>query len=418
MGDYVWGIVDGWRRPRPEYWLTKKLFSPIRVQQQPLEIPADGQPLLLRITNRNFFSDLSRYRCHWRLGRSGGELSPRLAPQSSGYISIDVGRRISPGEVLALQFLGGDGRLVDACRLKFASDAKPEWKPSGQPARILQDPLTGGGWLEPVYLEQSVLVRLLGTNTEFALDRTSGELLRALARKEMVLYSGFSLHVMNQAEPLAPFPTGWKLTGVAARTEGGLAVVEWRGDYGSDYTGGFTYRMDDAGDLEVEYDFVYHGAEFTTREIGLSFEVPPSFETFKWWRKAEWSWYSNDEIGRPHGVAHAHTFAAMSIPPTNRPYSQDEHPWGCNDFRSAKRDIYRASFADDRGNGIRIISDGSQTVRATVGVHSIAVKILDYYGGSPSPIPEYVGLFGKGRTVRPGDHLQGKVRIQLQPANL
>ena len=38
VGDYVWGIVDGWRRPRPEYWLTKKLFSPIRVQQQPLEI--------------------------------------------------------------------------------------------------------------------------------------------------------------------------------------------------------------------------------------------------------------------------------------------------------------------------------------------------------------------------------------------
>ena len=28
IGENAWGTVDGWRRPRPVYWLSKKLYSP------------------------------------------------------------------------------------------------------------------------------------------------------------------------------------------------------------------------------------------------------------------------------------------------------------------------------------------------------------------------------------------------------
>ena len=40
IGEPVWGTVDGWRRPRPEYWFSKKLYSPVQIEEKPLAIPA------------------------------------------------------------------------------------------------------------------------------------------------------------------------------------------------------------------------------------------------------------------------------------------------------------------------------------------------------------------------------------------
>ena len=409
VGDYVWGIIDGWRRPKPEYWLTKKLFSPISVDEKSLALSASGA-LTVEVENRGYFADLDRYTCKWTLGSQTGKLRPSVAPQSRGRLTITPKSKPGPGDALTLEFYDVRGGLVDGYRIATTPLPRQEFKFSGKPAKVSMES-DQGDWLSRRYLEQSVLVRLMGKDTEIALDKVSGQLMRGLARREMVLYSGFDLHINRPNAPLPPNPQGWALAKAETRTEGGIAAIDWNGSYGADYTGGFTYKMDDSGNLEVAYDFVYTGAEFVTREIGLTFEIPLDYDRFEWDRNAEWSYYPNDHIGRPHGVAVAHP-AASTKP---RPYGLDDHPWGCNDFRSAKRNVNWASFTDPTGRGIRIISDGTQAIRATMGVHSISVKVLDYYGGSPSPIPEYAGLYGYGRTVKTGERLKGVARIQLEP---
>ena len=132
-----------------------------------------------------------------------------------------------------------------------------------------------------------------------------------------------------------------------------------------------------------------------------------------WQRKAEWSCYPDDAIGRPRGTAVAHPKVPQTVPPGIRSFSQDDHAWGCNDFRSAKRNIYWASLTDHEGAGLKIVSDGRQHVRATVGPRAISVNVLDYYGGSATGTPEWDGTYGNGKVIPAGASIEGKVRLQL-----
>ncbi len=161
--------------------------------------------------------------------------------------------------------------------------------------------------------------------------------------------------------------------------------------------------MDDAGNVEMAYHFTYNGkAEFSAREIGLELELPAEMGRLEWDRaNAEWSYYPDDHIGRPHGVAQVHSACAQTIPPTNRPYAQDDHPWGCNDFRGTKRHIYWASLLNPEGAGIKVISDGSDSIRATMGADTLAVNVMNHFDGSPAGINEYTGQYGTGQRIKP-----------------
>ena len=403
VGDYCWGTVDGWRRPRPEWWLTKKLYSPILVPEKPLALPGPGKPVLVPVENRSVFTNLKDFACKWRIGAQGGEVRADVGPHSSGEIQIPV-RAPKPDDALTLEFFNVAGLMIDAYNLTFKARELPKAAWSGHPARVIEEPVK--------YLSGASPIRLVGKGCEIAYDRSTGGLLKATAGGELVLILGPSLHVMNNAEPAQTSPAGWQFQGAEVDSDG---VLNWKGAYGSEFAGGFRIKMDDAGDAVIDYSFTYSGPERCSREIGLEFELPLGFDCLDWDRRAEWSYYPADHIGRPRGVAHAHPGVPQTVPPGDRPFAADDHPWGCNDFRSTKRNAYTASLTSAAGAGIEVISDGTQHVRATVGVDSILLKVLDYYGGSATGINEYDGAYGAGRTLKPGDVVKGEIKLRLLP---
>ncbi len=422
VGDDAWGTVDGWRRPRPEYWLSKKLYSPLAIEEKPLAIPGPGQAISIPVENLNQFADLDVYSSRWEIAGSEGEARLRAAPGTQGMLSIPVPRPPRPEEILTLRFLDGRGGLVDAYRLSFRPHEPPAFPGSGRPARIAEE--TG-------YLVNASAVRLLGPDVELAYDRTNGELYRALAGREVVMTLGPHLHLQKSKAPMLRYPTGspgkigvaygpedvpgdsvWRLTGSESRTEGGQAVLQWLGRYGKDFEGGFEVRMDDAGDVECRYRFTFRGPEMLVREIGLEFELPLACDRLRWDRRAEYSYYPDDHIGRPVGEAVAHPAAAQTVPPGDRPYGLDDHPWGSNDFRSTKRNIYTASLTDGEGQGVQVVSDGTQHVRASVATHEIQLEVLDFYGGMSWTYNNGYH-YGPGRTIKPGEVLEGTVRLRM-----
>jgi beta-galactosidase len=170
--------------------------------------------------------------------------------------------------------------------------------------------------------------------------------------------------------------------------------------------------MDDAGNVEVAYSFTYQGPDMTCREIGLEFELPPACDRLQWDRKSEYSYYPPDHIGRPIGEAVAHPAVAQTVPPGDRPYGLDDHVWGCNDFRSTKRNVYTASLTDSLGQGIKVFGGGTQHIRVSAGTHEMHLKVLDYYGGTSWTYQEGFH-YGPGRTVKKGEVLSGTVRFKL-----
>jgi hypothetical protein len=171
--------------------------------------------------------------------------------------------------------------------------------------------------------------------------------------------------------------------------------------------------MDDLGTVGVSYRFTYSGPEAVSREIGLRFGLPLSSDRLSWERKAEWTYYPTDHIGRPAGSAVAHPSVPQDVPPGDRPWGLDDHPWGCNDFRGTKRHITRASLTGRTGQGLEVVSDGTQHIRATLGVHEIALTVLDYYGGAATGYTEWDDVYGEGRRLAPGDVLGGHVWLRL-----
>ena len=130
-GDAPWGVVDSWRRRKPEFWIIKKLHSPVQIKDAPLPMPEAGKPIRIPVRNLYDFTDLSELKIDWQLGTRKGTLNASVAPRSAGELTIDAGTPKS-GDVLAIDFRDAKGQLVDSYRL-------PIGKAAATPAPIVQE---------------------------------------------------------------------------------------------------------------------------------------------------------------------------------------------------------------------------------------------------------------------------------------
>jgi len=395
VGDTVWGIVDAWRRPRPEWELCRKAYSPVQIPAAPL---APG-PVRVPVFNQNVFENLDIYECRWTLGGRQGRVRPDVPPRSQGTIVIPA--EAGPNNTLELWFFDG-ARLIDRFQLPFKPRTAEAWA-MGRPADIAEE--------KDRYLSGASVVYLRGDGCELAFERVSGELMWGLADDTQVLLKGPRLHVLKSEAPAGNDPTGWAFTGESH----GDGAIRWNGRFGDDWTGGYDVRLDRDGRAEFSYAFTYNGPDLWVRELGLEFDLPLSFGKLDWSRQAEYTSYPDDYIGRPRGQALAHPPDDRSVPPGNRPFALDDHAWGSNDFRSSKRGVFWASLSGPGGT-VRVVSDGTQTVRCAVTPHEITLKVLDFYGGSGGP-KEWSVLgfqYGAGRLIKKGETVKGTVRLKLK----
>ena len=364
-----WGIIDGWRRKKPEFYHVRKAYAPVRTEGVPYE---KDSCIALRAENRFNHTDFAEMTIHWTLNAPDGTV---LTGTVSG---LEVPAH-AQGEILI------PAAFIKSAKLKL--DFLDAFHYSvDEEAYILgaeREALPGASGETPVLSEQEETVTVSGADFEYTFSKATGLIACGRKNGQVILTGGPYLKLTGLA--LAPWEKeqfSWQITGQEA-------VLTADGAYGKVRVR-FEMHIDGSGLLTLSYtvlDMPYPSPRKLAmrigddtdsggyEEAGVYFTVPHTLDTLSWERNGEWSVYPDWHIARNKGTAKKHsdteTFGLGTEPVHG--YEEDEidpivfGPYdpgllGTLDFRSLKSYIFRASLENETG-GLTALSDGTDSVR-------------------------------------------------------
>ncbi|MFH1941364.1 MAG: hypothetical protein ABIL68_04610 [bacterium] len=210
VGDSPWGVVDGWRREKPEYWIVKKLHSPIRIQEKTLAWPTEDDAICIPVENQYYFTNLKELKILWTLNGESGTVSSDIPPRSIGELLIRINSNPQHGTILKLEFFDVYNRLIDAFQLPIGEkpDKFPGFSEETTPLRIRHEDVLAG---------RSTVVE--GKDFELGFDHGGGYvdfgggfLRRSVAFGESFLMDLPTIHLLPADAPESPIPNrlDWK----------------------------------------------------------------------------------------------------------------------------------------------------------------------------------------------------------------
>jgi alpha-L-fucosidase len=394
-----WGIIDGWRRPKPEYWHVKKAYSPVRVTDGPILDAKKSEPLRIPVKNWFDHTDLAELDVTWSVGNRSGRIAGLKVPaRGEGTVVVPM-MDWKEGDVVRLRFARKDGVVIDEYALPVGLPEIPVAPPTEGPA--------------PAISEDASTVTVSGDGFRAAFSKTTGLIVKAECGGKTVLAGG----PFPDAAPAVFMP--WSLTSIDSHVEGNEAVLTVKGSY-SGTLAAYEVKIDGRGFMTVSFDI--QGRPEGATELGIGFVMPKDVDSLRWKRAGLHSVCPDGHIGRNEGVAvkvRPGPPDAYRTPPSwvwaadmsdYFLYGKDHSGYGATrDFRSLKANIFWAEMAFPGTNSRLIVeSDGSQAVRAE-GLPDGSVR-LNVVGAWAYPDLEW-GNDGGAKKL-PGV-LKGTVRLRL-----
>jgi beta-galactosidase len=384
-----WGLIDGWRRPKPEWWLAKLIFSPVWFPQRHVDFQPGQTSIRVPIENRYSFTDFSELKFAWECGGKKGNLKVSLPPASQGEVEIRIPPGTSEGAKIVLRVTDAKGELINTLAIHLGQECHdPLPQPSGMPG------LTDDG-------------KTITTFYGMKIDRATGKITNSPVTKfpsvHVTRYDFGDLAGPN-SPPYAVFPDEKTRTIDKIdieETPQGLKITIH--DHYDLFAGWISWLIDKDGVGKVSYDYAYSGEEMNTREAGIRFALKPECDTVWWNRWSEWDIYPDDFIGRTQGSARAWRDKKYGKEEWNKrptwPWSKDQTEMGTNDFRSVKYNIYEASLINPKGEGLAVHANADVHVRPAMSKDAANLHILSY-----CRLGQIV--------LKKGDHLTGEFTVR------
>ena len=185
VGYGEWGIVDVWRREKPEFWATKKAYSPVRLMTTEVASFLSGQRLLLPLYNRFDHTDLDEIKIRYTYKGVEKELpAPSIAPHQKGLLVIPA-ETWEEGELLSICFYTATGELLDAEQVSLGSDYHVRLADSEA------SPVNGVLQVE----ETAGMMTIKGDGFEIPFSKETGLISNATSKGQVIIEKGPFLHL-------------------------------------------------------------------------------------------------------------------------------------------------------------------------------------------------------------------------------
>ena len=324
VGYGEWGIVDVWRREKPEFWATKKAYSPVRLMTTEVASFLSGQRLLLPLYKRFDHTDLDEIKIRYTYKGVEKELpAPSIAPHQKGLLVIPA-EAWEEGELLSICFYTATGELLDAEQVSLGSDYHVRLADSEA------SPVNGVLQVE----ETAGMMTIKGDGFEIPFSKETGLISNATSKGQVIIEKGPFLHldinlnhltgaeVRKSARKFLTSDSDWKKQSLTYTRKEGTVEVALSGFY-QDVQTDILIRISPAGEMNVSYVVVGQPNGYL-RETGLSFYLPERLDYLQWERKGMWSCY-------PEGAFAGNTGETSLYNPKQVRYGENPaQPWSAD----------------------------------------------------------------------------------------
>ena len=332
------GIMDGYRHPKPEWWIVKSVYSPVVVGTRTVN-PA-GDSCTVPLTNHYSFTDLAELTCRWTALNADkplqtGTVNVACAPMQTVRTSFPAPAGMT---ALRLDFERRDGTSVIACNLAV----------EGVPLPAAPSALAAGGALAAQDGPDTLSIRNALQQIDF--DKHTGAVRSWRVAGRDSLVSGVTLNLGetrgknkdgdDKGIYRADQPVGLGDAHLAATSEFGGAMqvvvtttVQAEGSGPALGTLVTTYGVQPDAEIQVKWVLNWTADDTKLWEEGLKFTLPAALTHLAWQRDAFFTDYPAGHLGEPAGTAHAGEVL----------------------FRASKRGLHWLTLTDDSGTGIALL---------------------------------------------------------------
>ncbi|MEG1617131.1 MAG: glycoside hydrolase family 2 TIM barrel-domain containing protein [Bacteroidales bacterium] len=421
QGDCVgygeWGIVDVWRREKPEFWGTKKAYSPIKLLATQVPEFTSGTPLVLPVYNRFDHTNLKEIQVRFSYKDISGSFTPEsLHPHRKGRIVLPA-QKWEGGEEVKIDFLTNENELIDAYVVTLGSHSSFGAEKSSGKLHVRET------------ADQLVIE---GKDFCIPFDKKSGLIVDAVSKGEVVIEKGPFLNLDLNVNHLTGAEVREKARNYIVNDEDWMpGEFSWKkekhqvdillsGKY-RDIAVEMNLRIHSNGKLEIDYRTTGEPNGWL-RESGLKFYLPENIAQLKWKRKGYWSAYPENAFAGNKGEAPLYNSRKGGYgEDPGQPWNMDTHNYYyfanpgadvqkplTNIAKGMKEHIYSYSLQGNQKGALEVLS-GSGKLAARLNKRKDEQLIL--YVNTEWDYPEIAwGNYCKALDVVP---CHGKITVQL-----